>query len=63
MNPLLPIIDLVKIGNNINEPIITAKGFIVTIITGNNDVITDVIIRNNGVITDVVTSNNDYVIT
>ena len=38
MNPLLPIIDLVMIGNN--EPNIT-------VIIGNNDVITEVIIGNN----------------
>ena len=38
MNSLLPIIDLVIIGNN---------EFIITVIIGNNDVITDVIIGNN----------------
>ena len=46
MNSLIPIIDLVIIGNNWvhyygnNE-------FIITVIIGNNDVITDVIIGNN----------------
>ena len=57
MDPLLPIIDLVKMGNN---------GFIITVIignhdlviVGNNDVITDVIMSNNWVITDVIMSNN-----
>ena len=38
MNSLIPIIDLVIIGNN---------EFIITVIIGNNDVITDVIIGNN----------------
>ena len=38
MNSLLPMIDVVIIGNN---------EFIITVIIGNNDVITDVIIGNN----------------
>ena len=46
MNPLLPIIDLVIIGNN--EPIITVMiGNSGTVIIGNKDVITEVIIGNN----------------
>ena len=66
MNPLLPIRDLVKIGNN--GPIITVimgslLRFIITKITGNNDVITDVIICKNNVITVVIISNNGSVFT
>ena len=46
MNSLLPIIDLVIVGNN--ELIITViKGNNGNVIIGNNDVITDVIIGNN----------------
>ena len=46
MNPLLPLIDLVIIGNN--EPIFTVIiGNYGTLIIGNNDVITDVIIGKN----------------
>ena len=46
MDPLLPIIDQVRIGNN--EPIITVIiGNNETVIIGNNDVITEVKIRNN----------------
>ena len=47
MNPLLPIIDLVIIGNN--EPIIT-------VIIGNNGI---VIMSNNDVIIDVIIGNNE----
>ena len=56
MNPLLPIIDLVIIGNNepINTVIIGNNG---TVIIGNNDVITEVIIGNNR------SSNNTTIIT
>ena len=39
------------------------NGFIITGITGKNDVITDVIIRKNSVIMDGIISNNDPVIT
>ena len=46
MNPLLPIIDLVIIGNN---------GFIITVIKGNNET---VIISNNDVITEVIIGND-----
>ena len=60
MNPLLPIGDLVKIGNN--GPIITV-GFIITGTTGNNDLITDVIIGKNDVKTSVIISNNGPVFT
>ena len=51
MDPLLPIIDLVIMGNNRS---------IVTAIIGNNDL---VIIDNNDVITDVIMSNNGDIIT
>ena len=47
MYPLLPIIDLVIIGNN---------EFIITVIIGNNGI---VIIGNNDVITDVIIGNNE----
>ena len=48
MNPLLPIIDLVIIGNNDSEPNITVIiGDNGAVIIGNNDVITEVIIGNN----------------
>ena len=47
MNSLLPIIDLVIIGNN---------EFIITVIIGNNGI---VIIGNNDVITDVIICNNE----
>ena len=47
MNSLLPIIDLVMIGNN---------EFIITVIIGNNGM---VIIGNNDVITDVIIGNNE----
>ena len=62
MDPLLPIIDLLIMGNN---------GPIITIIICNNDlviisyndVITDVIISNNRVITDVIMSKNGDIMT
>ena len=48
MNSLLPIIDLVIIGNN---------EFIIMVIIGNNGL---VIIGNNDVITDVIIGNNEH---
>ena len=60
MNSLLPIIDLVIIGNDefIIAVIIGNTGIV---IIGNNDVITDVIIGNNDLIITVIIRNNDVI--
>ena len=47
MNSLIPIIDLVIIGNN---------EFVITLLIGNNDI---VILGNNDVITDVIIGNDE----
>ena len=60
MDQLLPIIDLVIMGNN--GPIITVIiGNNDLVIIGNNDVITDVIMSNNGDIITVIMGNNDVI--
>ena len=41
------------------NPLLRNNGFIITVITGNNDVITDVIIRKNTAVTGNNTCNND----
>ena len=56
MNPLLPIIDLVKTGNN--DSIITIiTGKYELIMIGNNDIVTYVIMSKNNVIADVIMNN------
>ena len=57
MDPLLPFIDLVIMGNN-RSMITIIIGNNDLVIIGNNDVITDVKMSNNQVITDVIMSNN-----